>query len=44
MLELLKYGRLRAVQEEVFGDINIFAIDGMEDLPIDFEEGDDGKY
>lgn len=44
VLELLKYGRLRAVQEEVFGDINIFAIDGMEDLPIDFEEGDDGKY
>ena len=27
VLELLKYGRLRAVQEEVFGDINIFAID-----------------
>lgn len=44
VLELLKYGRLRAVQEEVFGDIIIYAIDGTEDLPIDFEEDDDGKY
>ncbi len=44
VLELLKYGRLRAEQEEVFGEITIFAIEGTEDVPIDFEEGDDGKY
>ena len=43
VLELLKYGRLRAEQEEVFGEITIFAIEGTEDVPIDFEEGDDGK-
>ncbi len=44
VLELLKYGRLRAEQEEVFGEITIFAVEGTEDVPIDFEEGDDGKY
>lgn len=44
VLELLKYGRLRATQEEVFGEIIIYAIDGTENVPIDFEEGDDGKY
>ena len=44
VLELLKYGRLRAVQEEVFGEITIYAIEGTENLPIEFEEGDDGKY
>lgn len=44
MLELLKYGRLRAEQDEVFGEITIYAIEGTEDTPIVFEEGDDGKY
>lgn len=44
VLELLKYGRLRAEQEEVFGEITIFAVEGTEDVPIDFEEDDDGKY
>lgn len=44
VLELLKYGRLSAVQEEVFGEITIFAIEGTENLPIEFEEDDDGKY
>ena len=44
VLELLKYGRLRATQEEVFGEIKIYAIEGTEDMPIEFEEGDDGKY
>ncbi|MCM1305697.1 MAG: segregation/condensation protein A [Bacteroides sp.] len=44
MLELLKYGRLRAVQEEVFGEIIISAVEGTDNLPIEFEEGDDGKY
>lgn len=44
VLELLKYGRLTAKQEVVFGEITIYAIEGMEDVPIEFEEGDDGKY
>lgn len=44
VLELLKYGRLRATQEQVFGEITIYAVEGTEDIPIDFEEDDDGKY
>lgn len=44
VLELLKYGRLRATQEETFGKITIYAIEGTEDTPIEFEENDDGKY
>lgn len=43
MLELLKYGKLRAEQDEVFGDITLFAVDGTDD-GIQFEENDDGKY
>lgn len=44
MLELLKYGKLRAKQDENFGNITIYAVDGTEDEPIVFEENDDGKY
>ncbi len=44
VLELLKYGRLRAEQEEVFGEITLFEVEGTQDTPIEFEEGDDGKY
>jgi len=44
VLELLKYGRLMAKQDEVFGNITIYAIEGTEDMPIEFEENDDGKY
>ncbi len=44
VLELLKYGRLRATQDEVFGEITIYAIEGTEGMPIEFEEDDDGKY
>lgn len=44
VLELLKYGRLRATQDEVFGTITIYAVDGTENAPIVFEENDDGKY
>ncbi len=44
VLELLKYGRLRAKQDEVFGKITIYAVEGTEDAPIEFEENDDGKY
>lgn len=44
VLELLKYGRLRAKQDEVFGAITIYAVEGTEDAPIVFEENDDGKY
>ncbi len=44
VLELLKYGRLRAKQDEVFGAITIYSVEGTEDVPIEFEENDDGKY
>lgn len=44
VLELLKYGKLRAKQDEVFGAITIIAVEGTEDEPIVFEENDDGKY
>lgn len=44
VLELLKYGRLHAKQEEMFGEIIIYAVEGTENMPIVFEEGDDGKY
>lgn len=44
VLELLKYGRLRATQDETFGAITIYAVEGAEDAPIEFEENDDGKY
>ncbi len=44
VLELMKYGRLRAEQEEVFGIIWLFIVEEQEGLPIEFEEGDDGKY
>lgn len=44
VLELLKYGRIRAEQEEIFGEITIFAVEGTEDAPLVFEEDDDGKY
>jgi len=44
VLELLKYGRLRARQDEVFGAITIYSVEGTEDVPIEFEENDDGKY
>ncbi len=44
VLELLKYGKLRAEQEEVFGEIMLFAVDGASDTPFTFEEEEDGKY
>lgn len=47
VLELLKYGRLRAVQEEVFGDIMLYAAEEPSDEPMDmdeFKEETDGKY
>lgn len=44
VLELLKYGMLRAKQEQIFGEIVIYAIEGTEDVLLEFEEGDDGKY
>lgn len=44
MLELMKYGMLRAEQDEIFGEITIFAVEGTEDKAIVFEEEDDGKY
>ena len=44
VLELLKYGRLRAEQEEIFGEIMLFAVDGANEVPLNFEEDEDGKY
>lgn len=44
VLELLKYGRLRAVQEETFGEIMLYATEGSNDTPLNFEEDEDGKY
>ncbi len=43
VLELLKYGRLRAEQEETFGEIMIYAVEGAEDAP-KIEEDVDGEY
>lgn len=40
----MKYGKLRAEQEEVFGEIMLFAVDGASDTPFTFEEEEDGKY
>ncbi len=44
MLELLKYGKLRAEQDEAFGQITIYAVEGTDEGPVVFEENDDGKY
>lgn len=44
VLELLKYGRLHAVQEEMFGEIMLYEVEGASGLPLSFEEEDDGKY
>jgi len=44
VLELLKFGRLTAEQEEAFGEIRIFAVEGMIDMPLELEESEDGKY
>lgn len=44
VLELLKYGRLHAEQEEIFGEIMLYAVEGANETPIVFEEDEDGKY
>ncbi|MEG2540762.1 MAG: segregation/condensation protein A [Clostridia bacterium] len=45
VLELMKYGVLHVTQEELFGKITLFAIDGVtETAPLDIPEDDDGKY
>ena len=44
VLELMKYGRLRAEQEETFGDIMLYAVEGADSSPLDFKEDEDGKY
>ena len=43
-LELVKYGIIAVTQEENFGVIMLYALDGTADATINFEEGDDGKY
>lgn len=44
VLELVKYGRITVTQQETFGEISLCIAEGVEDAPIIFEEGDDGKY
>lgn len=44
VLELMKYGFLHARQDETFGTITLFAVEGKEEEDINFEENDDGKY
>ena len=44
VLELMKYQRLKAVQEENFGEIMLYAVEGATDAPIVFEEDDNGEY
>ena len=44
VLELAKYGVLGVEQEETFGVIYLTALDGIEDISLDFEEEEDGKY
>jgi len=44
VLELLKYGIITAEQDETFGKITIYAVEGSENTEISFEEGEDGKY
>ena len=34
MLELLKYGKMRAVQDDIFGNIKMYAIEGASEEPI----------
>ena len=44
MLELLKYGKLRVEQEELFGEIMLYAVEGDDGTPVDFKEEEDGQY
>lgn len=44
VLELLKYGKLRAEQEELFGEIMLYAAEGDDGTPVNFEEETDGQY
>lgn len=44
MLELIKYGKIKVDQNEIFGDITLYAVEGLDSTEIVFEENDDGKY
>lgn len=44
VLELLKYGKLRVEQEELFGEIMLYAVEGDDGTPVDFKEEEDGQY
>ncbi len=44
VLELMKYGRITIEQEEIFGNIDMFAVEGQVDTEIVFEDKNDGKY
>ena len=42
VLELMKYGIITAIQEEAFGKIILYKVEGHEDIAI--EESEDGEY
>ena len=44
VLELMKYQKLTAQQDEMFGEIILHAVEGATDTPIIFEEDDNGEY
>jgi len=44
VLELIKFQKLRAEQEENFGEIMLYSIEDDDDSPIIFEEGDNAGY
>jgi segregation and condensation protein A len=44
VLELMKYGFLRAQQDETFGTIKLFAVEEKTEEAINFEDDEDGKY
>jgi len=43
VLELLKYGIITATQDEVFGEITIFEVEGADDVYFNIEENEYGK-
>lgn len=44
VLELMKYQKLTAQQDEMFGEIILHAVEGSTETPIIFEEDDNGEY
>lgn len=44
ILELLKYARITAIQDEHYGDITVFYVEGSEDIDIGEEFSGNGEY